>query len=70
MNTRIAIFAVLLSLFLPSLARADVYYVTVSGLAGDTDYQQRFTSSVNELDKGNATNFLAKNNTLSGVPVE
>jgi len=49
--SQISIFALLLSLVLPSLARADVYYVTVSGLAGDADYQQRFTTAATDLDK-------------------
>src|SRR5262252_5920753 len=51
MNRRISFVALLLALFLPVRARADVYYVTVSGLAGDADYQRRFDSSVTELDK-------------------
>jgi hypothetical protein len=51
MNRRISFVALLLVLFLPLRARADVYYVTVSGLAGDADYQRRFDSSVTELDK-------------------
>ena len=31
--------------------RASVYYVTVAGLGGEPDYQQRFTANANELDK-------------------
>jgi hypothetical protein len=49
-NRRIALVA-LLMLFVPLPARADVYYVAVSGLAGDADYQRRFDASVTELDK-------------------
>jgi hypothetical protein len=51
MNRRISLVALLLVLFVPLRARADVYYVTVSGLAGDPDYQRRFDASVTELDK-------------------
>jgi hypothetical protein len=40
------------ALFLVALpARAGVYYVTVSGLGGEPDYEQRFTAMANDLDK-------------------
>ena len=32
-------------------ARAAVYYVTVAGLGGEPDYEQRFTAAAKELDK-------------------
>jgi hypothetical protein len=32
-------------------ARAGVYYVTVAGLGGEPDYEQRFTAMANDLDK-------------------
>jgi hypothetical protein len=32
-------------------ARAAVYYVTVAGLGGEPDYEQRFTASAKDLDK-------------------
>lgn len=32
-------------------ARAAVYYVTVAGLGGEPDYEQRFTASARDLDK-------------------
>jgi hypothetical protein len=32
-------------------ARADVYYVTVAGLGGEPDYEQRFTALAKDLDK-------------------
>ena len=32
-------------------AYAGVYYVTVAGLGGEPDYEQRFTAGANELDK-------------------
>ncbi len=32
-------------------ARAGIYYVTVSGLAGESDYAQEFTQLANDLDK-------------------
>ena len=31
--------------------RASVFYVTVAGLGGEPDYEQRFTATANELDK-------------------
>lgn len=51
MNRRISVATLFIALFLPLRARADVYYVTVSGLAGDADYQRRFDASITELDK-------------------
>ena len=32
-------------------ARAGVYYVTVAGLGGEPDYEQRFTATAKDLDK-------------------
>jgi hypothetical protein len=32
-------------------ARASVYYVTVAGIGGEPDYEQRFTASAKDLDK-------------------
>jgi hypothetical protein len=32
-------------------AHAGVYYVTVAGLGGEPDYEQRFTAAANDLDK-------------------
>ena len=32
-------------------ARAAVYYVTVAGLGGEPDYEQRFTAAAKDLDK-------------------
>ncbi len=32
-------------------ARAASYYVTVAGLGGEPDYEQRFTALANDLDK-------------------
>jgi len=32
-------------------ARASVYYVTVAGLGGEPDYEQRFTANAKDLDK-------------------
>ena len=36
---------------LAAQARAATYYVIVSGLGGEPDYEQRFTAAANELDK-------------------
>jgi hypothetical protein len=33
------------------LARASVYYVTIAGLGGEPDYEQRFTANARDLDK-------------------
>jgi hypothetical protein len=38
-------------LLLGSPARASVYYVTVAGLGGEPDYDQRFTGLASDLDK-------------------
>jgi hypothetical protein len=46
---RLAAAAYVLLLVAP--LRASVYYVTVAGLGGEPDYQQRFTANANELDK-------------------
>ena len=32
-------------------ARAATYYVTVAGLGGEPDYEQRFTANAKDLDK-------------------
>ena len=32
-------------------ARAGVYYVTVAGLGGEPDYEQRFTALATDLDR-------------------
>jgi len=41
----------LLGLLLALPARASVYSVTVAGLVGEPDYEQRFTASATDLDK-------------------
>jgi hypothetical protein len=44
--------AALLCLLLTALsAHASVYYVTVAGLGGEPDYEQRFTANAKDLDK-------------------
>ncbi|MCU1226899.1 MAG: hypothetical protein JWQ42_4992 [Edaphobacter sp.] len=48
-GARIGSFAVVCALALQ--AHAAVYYVTVAGLGGEPDYEQRFTAMANELDK-------------------
>jgi hypothetical protein len=40
-----------LSLLRAGPARADAYFVTVAGLPGDPDYEQRYTSAAQELDR-------------------
>ena len=46
---RMWLLAAAFTLTLPS--RAAVYYVTVAGLGGEPDYEQRFTASAQDLDK-------------------
>lgn len=44
--------ACLLSIFSTALsAHASIYYVTVAGLGGEPDYEQRFTAAAKDLDK-------------------
>jgi hypothetical protein len=51
-RTRAAIWVCFAALFLGAVpARAGIYYVTVSGLGGEPDYEQRFTAMANDLDK-------------------
>jgi hypothetical protein len=47
--TRTLFFAAIGVLTLPT--RAAVYYVTVAGLGGEPDYEQRFTAAAKDLDK-------------------
>ena len=52
MKVRAAICLCFAALFLAvAPARAGIYYVTVSGLGGEADYEQRFTATANDLDK-------------------
>ena len=49
---RATIWVCFAALFLAAVpARAGIYYVTVSGLGGEPDYEQRFTAMANDLDK-------------------
>jgi hypothetical protein len=48
---RIAGSVVLASLLWAAPARAATYFVTVGGLVGEPDYDQRFTAAVKDLDK-------------------
>ena len=48
-NLRIGLFAFVCALAVE--ARAAVYYVTVAGLGGEPDYEQRFTAAAKDLDK-------------------
>jgi hypothetical protein len=41
----------LMALLLAAPARAERFYVTVSGLVGEPDYEQRFTTPAKDLDK-------------------
>jgi hypothetical protein len=43
--------ALILLLFLVVRAQASVYYVTVAGLGGEPDYEQRFRATAMDLDK-------------------
>src|ERR1700734_3861699 len=46
---RIGLFATVCALSLRTCAA--VYYVTVAGLGGEPDYEQRFTAAAKDLDK-------------------
>jgi hypothetical protein len=48
---RAAFAALLLLLFVELPARASTYFVTVAGLGGEPDYDQRFTADANDLDR-------------------
>jgi hypothetical protein len=51
-KTRTAICLAAAALFLAALpTRAGIYYVTVAGLGGEPDYEQRFSAMANDLDK-------------------
>jgi hypothetical protein len=51
-KTRTAICLVAAALLLAALpTRAGIYYVTVAGLGGEPDYEQRFSAMANDLDK-------------------
>jgi hypothetical protein len=41
----------LIGLLLSARAHASVYYVTIAGLVGEPDYEQRFTASARDLEK-------------------
>ena len=44
-------FGIVLALLLSAQAHAATYYVTIGGLVGEPDYEQRFTAAVKDLDK-------------------
>ncbi len=48
---RVAACLMLGSVFCAATAQASVYYVTVAGLGGEPDYEQRFTANAKDLDK-------------------
>jgi hypothetical protein len=50
MSLRLYLSALLLAM-LASSAHAATYYVTVAGLGGEPDYEQRFTAAAKDLDK-------------------
>src|ERR1700722_1165802 len=48
---RLAVFCIACTGFVPRATQAAPYYVTVSGLGGEPDYEQRFTALAKDLDK-------------------
>ena len=48
---KISLGVCLIGLLLAAPARASVFYVTVEGLVGEPDYEQRFTTAAKDLDK-------------------
>lgn len=61
---RMLVLSAFLALALES--RAEVYYVTVAGLGGQPDYEQRFTAAAQDLDKVFKTGSTAHVYTLIG----
>ena len=53
-------------LMMPGAVQASTYYVTVAGLGGEPDYEQRFTATANDLDKVFRTATGAHVYTLTG----
>jgi hypothetical protein len=60
-------FAPLLLLFAAVPLHASVYYVTVAGLGGEPDYDQRFTQTAKDLDKAFRASTGAHVYTLTGA---
>jgi hypothetical protein len=58
--------AMLAALALASGAQATSFYVTIAGLGGEADYEQRFSSLAQEIDKLVQSNADAKVTTLYG----
>ena len=59
--------AALLLLAAGAVARAETYYVTIAGLGGEPEYEQRFTGWASELDKIFKSEPDSKVVTLSGM---
>ena len=57
----------LLLLAASAAARADTYYLTIAGLGGEQEYEQRFAGWASELDKIFKSEPAAKVTTLSGA---
>jgi hypothetical protein len=57
----------LLFIALCGALRADTYYLTVAGLGGEQEYEQRFSGWASELDKILKSEPGAKVTTLSGA---
>jgi hypothetical protein len=57
----------LLLLAAGAVARADTYYLTIAGLGGEAEYEQRFTGWASELDKIFKSEPESKVTTLSGA---
>ena len=61
-----AVSALVPALVLTATLNAATFYVTVAGLGGEPDYEQRFTSLAQEVDKLVRSNTDSKVTTLSG----
>ena len=59
--------ALLLLLAAGTFARAETYYVTIAGLGGEAEYEQRFTGWASELDKIFKSEPDSKVTTVSGA---
>ena len=58
--------ALLILLTAPVVARADTYFLTVAGLGGEAEYEQRFSGWAKDMDKVARAEPGAKVDTLSG----
>ena len=64
---RFCVKSALLLVAVSAVARADTYYLTIAGLGGESEYEQRFIGWASELDKIFKSEPDSKVTTLSGI---